>query len=129
VAHFAEIDENNIVLRVLVVSDDQETNGQTYLADYLNLGGTWIQTSYNNRIRKQYAGIGYVYNPDADVFVSPQPFPSWSLNQNFDWEAPITKPFGTNVAWDEENHRWVGDSIVPNQFKTQIAVLGDNNAA
>ena len=72
-AHFAEIDENNIVTRVLVVGDDQEHRGQEFLANDLGLGGFWIQTSYNNRIRKNYAGIGFQFDPTRDAFIPPQP--------------------------------------------------------
>ena len=103
-AHFAEIDSTNTVLRVIVVADENEANG----AEWCNnlLGGTWVQTSYNNRIRKQYAGVGFTYNVDADVFVAPQPYPSWSLNSDYDWEAPVPKPEGL-VYWDEELLSWV----------------------
>lgn len=104
-AHFARI-ENNLVTEVLVVPDEQEHRGQEFLADDLGLGGTWIQTSYNNNIRKQYAGIGYTYDPDADVFIAPQPFPSWTLDQNHDWQAPTPKP-DDNHYWDEDNQQWV----------------------
>ena len=72
-AHFAELDENNIVLRVLVVPDEQEHRGQEYLADELGLGGIWRQTSYNARIRKNYAGIGYTYDAGRDAFIAPKP--------------------------------------------------------
>ena len=72
-AHFAEIDENNIVVRVLVVPDEQENRGQEYLADELGLGGTWVQTSYNARIRKNYAGIGYSFDESRDAFIAPMP--------------------------------------------------------
>jgi hypothetical protein len=105
-AHFAEIDSNNIVLRVIVVADEHEANG----AEWCNnlLGGTWVQTSYNNNIRKQYAGIGYTYNELADVFIQPQPFASWSLNANYDWQAPIDYPAdGKHYSWDESNQVWV----------------------
>lgn len=68
-AHFAEIDDNGVVLRVLVVADEQEHRGQEFLADDCNLGGTWIQTSYNSRIRKHYAGIGMAYRQDLDAFI------------------------------------------------------------
>lgn len=106
-AHFAEIDENNIVLRVLVVPNEQEHCGQEFLANDLNLGGIWIQCSYNNRIRKQYPGIGYSYNPDADVFIAPQPYPSWSLNENHDWQPPIPYPNDNNrYYWNEEVLNW-----------------------
>ena len=72
-AHYAEIDENNIVTRVLVVPDEQEHRGQEYLANELGLGGLWIQTSYNARIRKNYAGIGYTFDPVRDAFIAPRP--------------------------------------------------------
>lgn len=72
-AHFAEIDENNIVIRVLVVADEHEDRGQEFLADDLGLGGTWIQTSYNHRIRGKFAGIGDTYDAENDIFVSPPP--------------------------------------------------------
>jgi len=72
-AHFAEIDSNNIVTRVLVVPDEQEHRGQDFLANELGLGGTWVQTSYNNRIRKNYAGIGYTYDTGRDAFIAPKP--------------------------------------------------------
>jgi hypothetical protein len=103
-AHFAEIDSTNTVLRVIVVADEHEANG----AEWCNklLGGTWVQTSYTNRIRKQYAGIGYTYDSDADVFVAPQPFPSWTLDSNHDWQAPTPKPEG-EWMWDESELSWV----------------------
>ena len=72
-AHFAEIDENNIVVRVLVVPDEQENRGQDYLANDLGLGGTWVQTSYTARIRKNYAGIGMSYDASRDAFIGPKP--------------------------------------------------------
>lgn len=114
-AHFAEIDENGTVKQVLVVPDQQEHRGQDYLASDLGLGGIWIQTSYNNKIRKQYAGIGYKYDADADVFIAPQPFPSWSLDANYDWQAPKAKPEDDLVYfWNEEKLDWeafVNDAI------------------
>lgn len=70
-AHFAEIDENNIVLRVVVVDDSQEHRGQEFLSQDLGLGGTWIQTSYNNNFRKQFAGIGFIYDEVKDIFINP----------------------------------------------------------
>jgi hypothetical protein len=87
-AHFAQIDADNVVVQVLVVPDEQEHRGEEFLRDDLQLGGRWIQTSYNHRIRKQYAGIGYTYNPTADVFIAPQPAPWFTLNDNFDWVCP-----------------------------------------
>jgi len=72
-AHFAEIDENNIVTRVLVVHNDDEHRGADFLANDLGLGGTWIQTSYNGNIRKNYAGVGYSYDATRDAFIAPEP--------------------------------------------------------
>lgn len=105
-AHFAQVDESNTVVQVLVVPDEQEHRGQEYLASDLMLGGTWLQTSYNNRIRKQYAGIGYTYDPAADVFVAPQPYPSWSLDSNHDWQPPVPMPTDGMYYWDEEGQQW-----------------------
>ena len=110
-AHFAEIDASGTVLRVLVVSNEDEARGAEFLANDLGLGGTWLQCSYNGTIRKQYPGIGYTYNPDADVFVAPQPFPSWTLDGSFDWQAPIQKPDGI-CLWDEQAGVWVPSSNV-----------------
>jgi len=88
-AHFAEIDENNIVTRVLVVPDEQEHRGQEFLANDLGLGGFWIQTSYNNNIRKNYAGIGYTFDPVRDAFIAPQP-----------------ECHPESITFDEETCRW-----------------------
>lgn len=109
-AHFAEIDENNIVIRVLVVPDEQESRGQEFLADDLGLGGRWIQTSYNSKIRKQFAGIGCKYDEENDIFILPKPFPSFVLNSNFDWEPPITRPTEGVYYWDESKLEWVKDN-------------------
>ena len=107
-AHFAEIDENNIVTRVLVVPNEQEHRGQEFLSKDLNLDGIWIQTSYNNRIRKNYAGIGYEYDTIRDAFIPPQPFPSWILNEETcQWEAPTPYPTdGVMYQWNEDNKDW-----------------------
>jgi len=105
-AYFAEIDQTNTVIRVLAVPDDQEHRGQEFLANDLNLGGVWIQTSYNDRIRKQYAGIGFTYDPNADVFVRPQPYPSWQLDENHDWRPPVPCPTDGEYAWNDETQTW-----------------------
>jgi hypothetical protein len=106
-AHFAQIDENNVVTQVLVVPDEQEHRGEDFLANDLGLGGRWIQTSYNHNIRKQYAGIGYTFDEAADVFVAPQPFPSWTLDENHDWQAPKAKPEDELMYfWNEETLDW-----------------------
>ena len=107
-AHFAEIDENGVVVRVLVVPDSQEARGQEFLADDLGLGGTWVQTSYNARIRKNYAGIGMIYDNTRDAFIADQPYASWILNEETcQWEAPIAYPTdGLMYSWDEETTDW-----------------------
>lgn len=105
-AHFAEIDENNIVQRVLVVDNEQEHRGQEFLADELGLGGRWIQTSYNGNFRKQYAGVGYYYDETKDIFVSYQPYPSWTLDSNSDWQPPVARPDELSY-WDEETLNWI----------------------
>jgi hypothetical protein len=106
-AHFAQINEDGIVLQVLVVANDQEHRGQEFLANDLGLSGTWVQTSYNNRIRKQFAGIGFTYNSDADVFITPQPYPSWSLDDNYDWQPPVARPEGDeDYVWNETKKNW-----------------------
>lgn len=107
-AHFAEINQDNIVTQVLVVPDEQEHRGHDYLAVDLGLGGTWIQTSYNSRIRKNYAGIGYTYDAERDAFIPPKPFDSWLLDEETcTWKAP--KPYpqdGVIYAWNEETQDW-----------------------
>ena len=118
-AHFAEI-ADGVVLRVLVVPDDQEHRGQEYMADDLGLGGTWVQTSYNTRgnvhelggtpFRYNYAGTGYTYDSDADAFYSPPPYPSWSLDGNFLWQPPTPYPGGDEppfYVWDEDTTSWI----------------------
>jgi hypothetical protein len=106
-AHFAEIDENNIVVRVLVVANDLEHKGAEFLANDLGLGGTWIQTSFNGTIRKNFAGVGFTYDPVNDWFHSPSPYPSWTLDSNAQWVAPVEKPTdGKLYAWDEEEGQW-----------------------
>jgi len=115
-AYFAQIDADNIVVQVLAVPDAQEHRGQDFLASDLQLGGNWIQTSYNHRIRKQYAGIGYTYDPVADVFVAPQPFPSWTLDGNHDWQPPTPRPEdGKFYRWDEPTLTWieVAEPVLP----------------
>jgi hypothetical protein len=105
-SHWAEVDDNNIVLRVLVGDNNDPAGDEGYSWLINNLGGTWIKTSYNNRIRKQFAGIGYTYDADADVFVIPKPFASWALNSNFDWQPPTPKPEG-DWYWDENTLSWI----------------------
>jgi len=107
-AHYAFLDENNIVTEVIVGIDETELieglDTETWYGNFRNQ--VCKRTSYNSRIRKQYAGIGYKYNADADMFILPQPYPSWSLNDNFDWQAPKPMPKEGKWYWDEENEQW-----------------------
>ena len=109
-AHFAQLNNDNIVQQVIVVSNDiaiDESAGKSFIAS-LGLTGEWVQTSYNNRIRRQYAGIGFTYDAIKDQFVQPQPFPSWTLDSNNDWQAPTAKPNdGKMYSWNEESLAWV----------------------
>lgn len=114
-AHFAELDENNIVTNVIVVHNDEildengnesEQKGIDFCANLL--GGKWIQTSYNNNFRKNYAGIGYLYDPIRDAFIGQKPFPSWVLNEDTcRWETPIPMPLGKPYLWNEETVSWI----------------------
>jgi len=107
-AHFAEIDSNNIVIRVLVGDNSMPAEGYDWLI--VNLGGAWVQTSYNNRIRGTYAGIGYTYNPAEGIFVTPQPYPSWIRSGSF-WDAPTQMPAdGKMYSWDESTTTWKGST-------------------
>lgn len=106
-SHWAEIDNNNKVIRVLVGNNNDPMGDEGYQWLIDNLGGTWIKTSYNNKIRKQFAGIGYSYDPVADVFIGLQPYPSWSLDNNFDWQAPTPRPAEGFWYWDENTLSWI----------------------
>jgi hypothetical protein len=101
-SHFAEIDNDNIVQRVIVAEQD-----------FINSGAVgdsflWVQTSYNNNFRKNYAGIGYTYDQTRDAFIPPQPFPSWLLDEDTcRWDAPIPRPDdGKTYEWDEDTTSW-----------------------
>ena len=117
-AHFAELGEDNIVLRVIVVSNDDckdeegnesEAVGATFCRDLL--GGTWKQTSYNGNMRKNYAGIGYRYDSALDAFIPPKPFPSWVLNEETaNWDAPVPRPEEGRWEWNEAEQQW--DEVV-----------------
>ena len=108
-AHYAWLDENNIVVNVTVGVDETELiDGLDTETFYSQATGYNIKrTSYNNRIRKQYCGIGYSYDPVADVFIAPQPYASWSLDQNFDWQAPTPIPGEGFWSWDESTLSWI----------------------
>lgn len=116
-AHFAKLDENNVVLEVHVVHNnelldengvEQEQKGIDFLINWSNGYLAWKQTSYNGSFRKNYAGIGYIYRKDIDAFVPPQPFVSWVLNSNTaQWEPPTPMPTdGQMYAWDEATISW-----------------------
>ena len=132
-AHFAELksmtdptgftsDSHQVVQRVVVVGNDiaagggtlgdndMHVDGETWCANFFQ-GGSWKQTSYNNNFRKKYAGIGDIYDPVKDKFLSKQPYASWSLNDNDDWKAPITYPTVTEegdvryiISWNETKY-------------------------
>ena len=114
-AHFAKLDENNIIIQVLVVNNEvllktdgteSEYKGKVFLNELFG-NATWVQTSYNGNFRKQYAGIGYTYDEVNDVFIVPQPFHSWTLDSNFDWQPPTPYPTDGKVyEWNEEHVQW-----------------------
>ena len=114
-AHFAELDENNVVLRVIVIHnnellDENGTESEQKGVDFCQslFGGSWLQTSYNGTFRKQYAGTGFFYDSNRDEFVLPQPFPSWILSATNDWLPPVPKPENTYLCWhwNEELQQW-----------------------
>jgi hypothetical protein len=119
-AHFAKLDENNVVVDVIKVDNidtgeldfpESETMGRVYLASIVKLPGKWYQTSYNNNFRKRFARIGHLYNKDIDAFIAPQPFPSWTLDAGLaDWVPPVAHPTtvssGMECYWDEASTTW-----------------------
>jgi len=111
VSHFAEIDGNNTVLRVLVGDNSMPNEGYDWFIE--NLGGTWIQTSYNGNIRKNFAGIGFTYNEELDAFIPPKSFDSWILNEETAlWEPQTPYPNdGGMYSWNEETLSWQQQSI------------------
>jgi len=110
-AHFAKLKVGNIVEKVAVVSNDIATTEQAGVEFLQNLYGdraVWKQTSYNNNIRKNFAGVGYTYDENKDAFIPPKPFDSWILNETTcRWEAPVAYPTdGQNYTWNETNQTW-----------------------
>ena len=107
-AHYALLDENNVVTEVITGVDETELiNGldtETWYSQFR--GQVCKRTSYNNRIRKQYAGIGYTYDADADVFIAEQPYASWTLDDDYDWQPPTPRPEG-KWSWDEDTLSWI----------------------
>lgn len=111
-AHWAELDENNIVTRV-TVGDNNDPNGDEGLQWLIeNLGGRWIKTSYNGNIRKNFAAAGYIFDETADAFYAPQPYPSWKLDRrSFTWKSPVVMPTdGKHYRWDEYSLSWLESS-------------------
>jgi hypothetical protein len=113
-AHFAELDANNVVLRVIVVDNKDTADANGVEKEHIGaafcerlFGGNWKQTSYNGSIRKHYAGIGYTYNSVRDAFIPPQPYPSWTLDDDANWQPPVAMPTdGGRYSWDEANQAW-----------------------
>lgn len=105
-SHFAEIDENNIVIRVVVGNDTLPNEGKDWIQE--NLGGRWIQTSYNSKIRKNFAGIGMSYDETRDAFIPPKAYDSWTLDEETcRWVAPTDMPDdGFSYRWNEESLSW-----------------------
>ncbi len=121
-AYFAEINSDNVVLRVVSISDSDTANGDGDEVESLGVafcqnlfgGGTWKQTSYNNRIRTRFAGVGYTYDAARNAFIRPKPYNSWVLDSStLEWEAPVTKPSDASMtktySWNEDTTSWVED--------------------
>jgi hypothetical protein len=115
-AHFAELDENNIVKQVIVVHNNEllDENGNESEQKGIDFcvahyGGTWIQTSYNGTIRKNFAGMGFIYDVARDAFISSKPFLSWVLDEiTYQWQAPVAYPSdGKDYVWNEATTSWV----------------------
>ena len=106
-SNWAEIDNDNKVLRVLVGDNNDPAGDEGYQWLINNLGGNWIKTSYNGNIRKQFAGIGYTYDAVNDVFIAPQPYPSWALDNDFNWQPPTPRPEGIGWYWNEAEQVWL----------------------
>ena len=118
-AHFAELDEDNKVLRVIVVNNEDitvdgvesETKGIEFCKKLFGQDTNWLQTSYNGNTRKKYAGVGDTYDELKDVFISPQPYESWSLDENNDWQAPKPMPDEGMWVWDEATLDWLEEQL------------------
>jgi hypothetical protein len=107
-AHYAFLDENNVVTEVITGIDETELieglDTETWYGNFR--GQVCKRTSYNGNIRKQYAGIGFSYDAVSDVFIAPQPYPSWSLDADHNWQPPTSKPEG-DWFWNEDDLTWV----------------------
>jgi hypothetical protein len=120
-AHFAQLDENNVVIQVIVINNsvvgdkfpESEPVGLSFISDNLKFPGVWKQASYNGNFRKKYPSIGDEYDEVNDVFITPQPYPSWTLDENFDWIPPVPKPNWPGIdnwrgmwIWNEDEQKW-----------------------
>ena len=142
-AHFAELksmtdptgftsDTHQVVQRVVVVANDEvpsdmHVDGETWCSNFFK-GGSWKQTSYNHNFRKQYAGIGYVYNSSKDKFLGPQPYKSWSLDGNDDWQAPVTYPSITEEGDVKYFTKWNESKYNADNTKGWEATKSDDTA-
>jgi hypothetical protein len=113
-AHFAELDANNVVLRVIVIDNKDTADVNGIEKEHIGaafcerlFGGNWKQTSYNGNMRKRFAGIGFIYRADTDAFVTPQPYPSWTLDDDANWQPPVAMPTdGQKYSWNETTQTW-----------------------
>ena len=120
-AHFAQLDENNVVTQVIVVHNndcqidgvESEDAGILFCKQLFGADTRWKQTSYNGNMRKNYAGIGYTYRADIDAFVPPQPYPSWTLDTNAVWQPPVAMPTEGMYSWDETTTSWKSVELQP----------------
>ena len=120
-AHLAELNSDNIVTRVIVVANSEltdmdgvehEDRGIEFCQKLFGEDTRWVQCSYNHNFRRRFPSKGYTYDSEADVFIAPRPYPSWSLNSNYDWEAPVPYPNdGMQYFWDEDSQDWVVHEI------------------
>jgi len=131
-AYFAELDDQSIVTRVVAISSvdlldennqESEEIGRAFVCKVVG-DGEWFRTWYSGARRKQFAGPGHFYDSVNDVFIAPQPFPSWVLNETFDWTAPIPMPEDDSMwwTWDEATQQWIGEK---KPDPVQIVTLGE----
>jgi len=108
-AHFARMDGNTVTQVIVVHNNDAPTEaaGIAFCRSLYGQDTDWLQCSYNGNMRKQYPGPGYTYDNARDEFVSPRPYPSWTLDANNDWQAPVPKPDAAHWFWDEANQQWI----------------------
>lgn len=118
-AHFAELNDNNEVINVIVIDNfdildedgnENEAKGIAKAKEITSSTNDWVQTSYNNNFRKQFGTLGFTYDDSNDVFVAPKPYPSWTLDENYDWQPPVSKPDydadGSEWWWQEDSQKW-----------------------